>query len=130
LSPSYPRDKEQAVLDRLAHAKQLCQWGDLKATDAQGAPHCIGRFLVQVTHQAECSGGVRRETADALIHGGVDINKQDMYQDTALDYLLYTSFEMQTLMVEPHQRFAVAFYDFFKQISAVCRVTAAAVSLS
>jgi hypothetical protein len=51
----------------------------------------------------------------------VEINKQDVYQDTALDYLLYSpSFEIQTLLVEngATSGFLVAFYDFFKRISA------------
>src|SRR5262249_13426161 len=41
------------------------------------------------------------EIADAMIQRGIDINREDIYQDTALDYLLYSpTFEMQTLLME------------------------------
>ena len=60
------------------------------------------------------------EIADSLIQRGVEINKQDVYQDTALDYLLYSpSFEMQTLLIEngASSGFLAAFYTFFNQMS-------------
>src|ERR1700751_962790 len=56
------------------------------------------------------------EIADALIARGVDINKEDVYNDTALDYLLYSpNFEMQTLLIEhgASSGFLAAFYHFF-----------------
>ena len=62
------------------------------------------------------------EIADALIRQGVEINRQDAYQDTALDYLLYSpSFEIQTLLIEngASSGFLAAFYNFFNQVS-VC----------
>jgi ankyrin repeat protein len=41
------------------------------------------------------------EIADALVAKGVEINREDAYQNTALDYLLYApTFEMQTLLIE------------------------------
>jgi hypothetical protein len=41
------------------------------------------------------------ELAHAMIARGVEINREDVYQNTALDYLLYSpNFEMQTLLVE------------------------------
>ena len=41
------------------------------------------------------------EIADMLIQRGIEINGEDNYQDTALDYVLYSpSFEMQTLLIE------------------------------
>jgi ankyrin repeat protein len=39
--------------------------------------------------------------ADTMIQRGVELNREDRYQDTALDYLLYSpNFEMQTLLLE------------------------------
>jgi hypothetical protein len=69
-----------------------------------------------------------------LIQRGVELNKQDVYQDTALDYLLYSpSFEMQTLLMEngASSGFLAAFYNFFNQMSVCLPPTpAAAVALS
>jgi hypothetical protein len=57
------------------------------------------------------------EIADALIGRGVNINREDMYQDTALDYLIYSpSFEIQTLLIEhgATSGFLAASYHYFK----------------
>jgi LssY C-terminus len=41
------------------------------------------------------------EIANELLGKGVDINRQDVFHNTALDYLLYSpNFEMQTLLLE------------------------------
>ena len=58
------------------------------------------------------------EIADELIQKGVDLNKEDVYQDTALDYLLYApTFEIQTLLIEngASSGFLAAFYHFFDE---------------
>ena len=114
--------KEQAVLARLAHTKELIEGGaDLKAADPQGRTALHWAIFGSSYHIKPNILVAYEEIADALIHGGVEINKQDVYQDTALDYLLYSpSFEMQTLLVEngATSGFLVAFYDFFKRISA------------
>ena len=60
------------------------------------------------------------EIASALIKGGVEINKEDTYQDTALDYLLYApSFEVQTLLIEngATSGFLASFYHFYDEVS-------------
>ena len=114
--------KEQDVLARLAHAKGLIQSGaDLKAADPQGRTALHWAIFGSSYHTKPNILVAYEEIADVLIRGGVEINKQDVYQDTALDYLLYSpSFEIQTLLVEngATSGFLVAFYDFFKRISA------------
>ena len=63
-----------------------------------------------------------RKLRTPSFNGGVEINKQDVYQDTALDYLLYSpSFEMQTLLIEngASSGFLAAFYTFFNQVSTM-----------
>ena len=41
------------------------------------------------------------EIANALMARGVELNREDVYNNTALDYLLYSpNFEMQTLLIE------------------------------
>ena len=114
--------KEQNVLARLARAKALIQGGaDLKASDPEGRTALHWAIFGSSYHTKPNILVAYEAIADTLIHGGVDINKQDVYQDTALDYLLYSpSFEIQTLLIEngATSGFLVAFYDFFKQISA------------
>jgi ankyrin repeat protein len=93
--------KEQAVLARLAHAKELVEGGaDLKASDPQGRT-ALHWAIFGSSYNVKPSVLVAyEEIADSLIQRGVEINKQDGYQDTALDYLLYSpSFEMQTLLI-------------------------------
>ncbi|HLH05131.1 MAG TPA: LssY C-terminal domain-containing protein [Bryobacteraceae bacterium] len=94
--------KEQPTLDRLAEAQQLIDSGaDLKIVDARGrtALHWAvfgssyaTKPKIQVAYE---------EIANALIERGVELNREDAYQNTALDYLLYSpNFEMQTLLIE------------------------------
>lgn len=127
--------KEQEILGRLAKAKVLLDGGaDLKATDPQGrtALH-LAVFGSSYATKAKVLVAYE-EIADALIAGGVEINREDVYQDTALDYLLYSpSFEMQTLLIErgASSGFLAAFYHFFDQLSTNLPPThAAAVSMS
>jgi hypothetical protein len=94
--------KEQQVLARLAHAKQLIAGGaDLKATDPKGRTALHWTIFGSSYHTKPSVLVAYEEIADALIQHGVELNKQDVYQDTALDYLLYSpSFEIQTLLIE------------------------------
>ncbi len=113
--------KEQQVLDRLTHAKGLIEGGaDLKATDPQGRTALHWAVFGASYHTKANVLVAYEEIADSLIQRGVEINKQDVYQDTALDYLLYSpSFEMQTLLIEngASSGFLAAFYTFFNQVS-------------
>ncbi len=69
-----------------------------------------------------------------MIERGADINREDVYNDTALDYLLYSpNFEMQTLLIEhgASSGFQAAFFHFFNQVStAMPKSQAAGVALS
>ena len=113
--------KEQAILERLKHAKGLIAGGaDLKATDPQGRT-ALHWAVFGSSYTTKPNVLVAyEEIADALIQRGVEINKQDVYQDTALDYLLYSpSFEMQTLLIEngASSGFLAAFYTFFNEVA-------------
>ena len=127
--------REQEVLARLAHVKELIEGGaDLKATDAKGRTALHWAIFGASYHTKATVLVAYEEIADALIRRGVEINKQDAYQDTALDYLLYSpSFEIQTLLIEngASSGFLAAFYNFFNQVSVCLPPTpAAAVALT
>lgn len=92
---------ERKILARIEHAKSLVDGVDLKATDAQGrtALHWAVFGSSYATRQKVIVA--YEEIADAMIGRGVDVNQEDFYQNTALDYLLYSpNFEMQTLLIE------------------------------
>jgi LssY C-terminus len=114
--------KEQAILASLARAKGILTNGaDLRAVDRQGrtALHWVifgcsysTNPNVQVAYE---------ELADKMIAGGIDINKEDAYQDTALDYLLYSAnFEIQTLLLEhgANSGFLAASVQYVKEEAA------------
>jgi hypothetical protein len=113
--------KEKDILARLAEVKRMVEAGaDLKETDPQGrtALHWVvfGSCSTTKPSVTVAYEGI----ADAMIQRGVDINHEDMYQDTALDYLLYSpSFEMQTLLMEngATSGFLVASFRFFEQVA-------------
>ena len=90
------------TLERLAEAKKLiADKADIKAVDAQGrtALHWTV-FGSSYASKPEILVAYE-EIADALIAHGVEINREDAYNDTALDYMLYSpNFEMQTLLLE------------------------------
>lgn len=94
--------KERVVLDCIAKAQKLVDDGiDLKGIDAQGrtALHWAV-FGSSYTTRAKVLVAYEK-LAGAMIQRGIDINRQDYYQDTPLDYLLYSpNFEMQTLLIE------------------------------
>ena len=94
--------KEGPTLARLAEAKQLiAHKSDIKAIDAQGrtAMHWVVFGSSYVRKPAILVA--YEEVADALIERGAVLNRQDAFNNTALDYLLYSpNFEMQTLLLE------------------------------
>jgi len=93
--------KEKEILAHIEQAKQLVDKSDLKAMDSHGRT-ALHWAVFGSSYNIKPSVLVAyEEIADTLIQRGVDINKEDVYQDTALDYLLYSpSFEMQTLLIE------------------------------
>ena len=93
--------KEKEILSRLEQAKALVDGADLKAVDAQGRT-ALHWTVFGASYNIKPSVLVAyEEIADRLIQRGIEINKEDNYQDTALDYVLYSpSFEMQTLLIE------------------------------
>jgi hypothetical protein len=108
--------KEQPTLERLAEAKKLIvSNADVKAVDADrrtalhwavfGSSYAT-KPKVLVAYE---------EIANDLIDRGVDINAEDTYHDTALDYLFYSpNFELQTLLLEhgASSGFLAAFFHF------------------
>jgi hypothetical protein len=120
--------KEQAILDRLAEAKkQIDSGADLKPSDDLGrtALHWAIFGSSYATTPKLIVG--YEEVADDLIQHGVEINHEDAYNDTALDYLLYSpNFEMQTLMIEhgATSGFLVASFNFIDELTA-CRTPGA-----
>ena len=113
--------KEKPTLERLEEAKKLIDSGtDVKGIDDRGRT-ALHWAVFGSSYATKPKVLVSyEEIADALIKGGVDINKEDVYQDTALDYLLYApTFEMQTLLVEngATSGFLAAFYHYYNQVS-------------
>jgi len=94
--------KEQAALARLAEAQRLIVRGtDLHAVDASGRT-ALHWTAMGASPAAKAS--IQKAYADIagrLIDGGVDVHRRDVYNNTAFDYLIYTSdFELQTLLLE------------------------------
>ena len=113
--------KQQPTLDRLAEAKKLMDGGaDLKAVDAHGRTALHWAVFGSSYNIKPKIQVAYEEIADDLIERGVEINREDRYNDTALDYLLYSpNFEMQTLLLEhgASSGFLAAFYHFFQETS-------------
>jgi len=110
--------KDKAILARLDTAKSLVATADVKATDAQGRTALHWAVFGSSYNTNQKVIVAYEAIADQLITRGVDINKEDIYNDTALDYLLYSpNFEMQTLLIEngASSGFLSAFYKFFEQ---------------
>ena len=122
--------KEQEILGHLTKAKELVDGGaDLKALDPRGRTALHWAIFGSSYSTKPKVVVAYEEVADALIGKGVEINREDVYQDTALDYLLYSpSFEMQTLLIEhgASSGFLAAFYHFFDQLSTNIPATHAA----
>jgi hypothetical protein len=94
--------KDGPILDRLAEAKRLVAGkADITAVDAQGRTALHWAVFGSSYTRKPAILVAYEEIADALIGRGVEINREDMYNDTALDYMLYSpNFEMQTLLLE------------------------------
>ena len=113
--------KEPAILADVAQAQTMVDDGaDLKATDPQGrtALHWAV-FGSSYTTKPKILVAYEK-LADDMIKHGVELNREDYYQDTALDYLLYSpNFEMQTLLIEngATSGFLAAFGTFFDEVS-------------
>jgi LssY-like putative type I secretion system component LssY len=115
--------KEDKILASLQRAKAMVPAADIKAVDDRGRTALHWTVFGSSYSKSAKVLVAYEEIADALIQRGIDINKQDMYQDTALDYLLYSpSFEMQTLLIEhgASSGFLAASYQFLRQQTANC----------
>jgi len=113
--------KKQAILDKLDEAKKLLDNGaDVKATDERGRTALHWAVFGSSYNTDSKIIVAYEEIADQLIAKGVDLNKEDAYNDTALDYLLYSpNFEMQTLLIEhgATSGFLAAFFHFYREAS-------------
>jgi hypothetical protein len=94
--------KEKPILAKLAEVRELIETGsDVTTIDSSGrtALHWAG---MGSGHSMKASLlTAYTEVADKLIARGVAVNHEDVYNNTVLDYLLYSpNFEMQTLLLE------------------------------
>lgn len=114
--------KVQPTLDHLAQAKAMIDGGaDLKATDALGRTALHWAIFGSSYATSPKLIVAYEELARDLIQHGIEINHEDVYQDTALDYLLYSpNFEMQTLLIENNATsgFLAASFNFIDQLDA------------
>ena len=94
--------KDGPTLERLAEAKKLiADKADIRTVDAQGRTALHWAVFGSSYTNKPAILVAYEEIADALIERGVEINREDAYNDTALDYMLYSpNFEMQTLLLE------------------------------
>ena len=125
--------KEKEILAHIEQAKQLVDKSDLKAVDSHGRTALHWAVLGSSYNIKPSVLVAYEEIADTLIQRGVDINKEDVYQDTALDYLLYSpSFEMQTLLIEygATSGFLVASTHYVTEMTADDEVKVRAAALS
>jgi LssY-like putative type I secretion system component LssY len=94
--------KEQNILQRLEETQKIIESGaDVKSVDGlgRGALHWAVFGSSYATKPSVITA--YEEIAHELIDRGAEINREDAYNDTALDYLLYSpNFEMQTLLLE------------------------------
>src|SRR5450755_4792801 len=100
--PQPVRPRRKPTLDDLTQAKSLLEGGaDVKATDSLGRTALHWAIFGSSYASNQALIVAYEETTAALIAHGVDINHEDVHNDTALDYLLYSpNFEMQTLLIE------------------------------
>jgi hypothetical protein len=114
--------KVEPTLDQLAQAKNLVEKGaDVKATDSLGRTALHWAIFGSSYANKQELIVAYEEIAAALLAHGVDINHEDTYNDTALDYLLYSpNFEMQTLLIEhgATSGFLTASFNFINELEA------------
>ncbi|MFL6417528.1 MAG: LssY C-terminal domain-containing protein [Bryobacteraceae bacterium] len=94
--------KDGPTLQRLAETKHLIETNtDISAVDPQGRT-ALHWAVFGSSYASKAATLVAYEVvARAMIERGAEINRQDIYNNTALDYLLYSpNFEMQTLLLE------------------------------
>jgi hypothetical protein len=94
--------KEKPAVAKLAEVRELIEKGsDVTTTDSSGrtALHWAGMGSSHSTKESLLTAYT--EVADKLITRGVPVNHEDVYNNTVLDYLLYSpNIEMQTLLLE------------------------------
>ncbi len=94
--------KEKPTLAKLAEARQLIEKGsDVKAIDSSGRTSLHWAVMGSSHATKPEILTAYTEIADGLLARGLAVNHEDVYNNTALDYLLYSpNFEMQTLLLE------------------------------
>ena len=94
--------KEGPALERLAKSKKLiADKTDVTAVDPQGRTALHWAVFGSSYANKPDILVAYEEVAHALIERGVEINRQDAYNNTAFDYMFYSpNFEMQTLLLE------------------------------
>src|SRR5262249_19710266 len=94
--------QEKLILAKLAEVRELIEKGsDIKAIDSTGraALHWAVMGSSSSTKPRVLTAYI--EVVDLLISCAAVVNHEDAYNNTALDYLLYSpNFEMQTLLLE------------------------------
>ncbi len=114
--------KESDALTRLTEAEALVPSANVKAVDAQGRTALHWAVFGSSYTTRPKLVVAYEEIADKLIERGVEINREDAYNDTAFDYLLYSpNFEMQTLLLEhgATSGFLAASANYTDQLAAV-----------
>jgi ankyrin repeat protein len=113
------------IVDHLTKAKGLIDAGaDLKATDSLGRTALHWTIFGSSYANKQETIVAYEEVASDLLQHGVEINHEDVYNDTALDYLLYSpNFEMQTLLIEnaATSGFLAATFNFLHQVE-ICNI--------
>lgn len=122
--------KEKDILARLEQAKAFINSGaDLKPTDPQGRTALHWAVFGSSYNSNQKVVVAYEDLVDAMIARGVAINHQDVYQNTALDYVIYApTFEMQTLLLEngANSGFLAGVYQLSEQCNAPVRPPRAA----
>jgi hypothetical protein len=117
--------KVPAIVDDLTKAKGMIDSGaDLKATDSLGRTALHWAIFGSSYANKQDTIVAYEEVANDLIQHGVEVNHEDAYNDTALDYLLYSpNFEMQTLLIEngATSGFLAASFNFINQLD-ICNI--------
>jgi ankyrin repeat protein len=94
--------KEKPILAKLAEVRESIEKGsDVRAIDSSGRTALHWAVMGSSYSTKPRILTAYTEVADQLISHGAPLNHEDIYDNTALDYLLYSpNFEMQTLLLE------------------------------